>query len=219
MPLFPARKLASLRYATSVGITGTTGAVGSYVFAANGLFDPDITSTGHQPMGFDQMMLSYNHYAVVRSRIFVTFRNDSSASQPTVVIGCHADSTPVTVAERILEFGLLNSTTLEFKGVSGSCKSLESKVDIGKFQGVANIVDNPELHGSVAANPVELTYWHVQLWDSGGLTNTSRADVIIEYDAWFLEPRELTESLLAMRGEFNSRFIKQLQRLEVEKKG
>jgi hypothetical protein len=218
MPLFPARILRSLRYATSVGITSTLGIPSSYVFAANGLFDPDITSTGHQPMGFDQMMLSYNHYAVVRSRIFITFRNDSSSSQPTCLVGARADSTPLTVPERILEFGLDNSTTLEFKGVSGSAKSLESKLDIGKFQGVVNVVDDDELHGNVAANPNELTYWHVQLWDSGGLTCTVRVDVVIEYDSWFLEPRELTESLMTLRAECNARIITRLKDLENEKK-
>lgn len=218
MPVFPARTKALLRYADTAGLTGTSGAVATYVLSANGLYDPDITGTGHQPMGFDQLMLSYNHYAVIKSKIFVTFRNDSSASQPTVLIGLHADATPITVPQRILEFGLCNSTTLEFKGVSGSTKSLEMSCDIKKFQGVQDVTDDTELHGTAAANPAEQTYWHVQLWDSGGLSNTSRIDFVVEYEAWFLEPRELTESLRTQQSAFNRILLSQLRDEEQKKR-
>jgi hypothetical protein len=104
MPLFPARTVKNLRYATNFQLTVSGGAVASYVFAANGLFDPDITGTGHQPMGFDQMMVQYNHYCVMAAKIKVVFKS-ISATKLTVCVRQDAAATPLTIAEQIVEFG------------------------------------------------------------------------------------------------------------------
>jgi len=62
MPIFSAKTTRALRYSDYFQLTTTSGAVSTYVFAANGLYDPNITGTGHQPMGFDQLLQFYNHY-------------------------------------------------------------------------------------------------------------------------------------------------------------
>lgn len=193
-PVFPARTTRKLRYSTSVSLSSASGAVASYVFSANGLFDPDITSTGHQPMGFDQMMLSYNHYAVTSAKLIATFRNTTTTAS-SVSISVSPDSTPRTEIERILEFGMLNKDTLEFKGVTGSIKTLESACSIKKVQGVRDVVDVVELQGNSAANPVEQTYFHVQMWDAAGGTGSATVDILIEYNAVFMEPRVLSQSV------------------------
>jgi len=51
------------------------------------------------------------------------------------------------------------------------------------------------LRGDVANNPAEQSYFIIQMWDSTGTTATCQFDFIVEYDSWFTEPRQLTESL------------------------
>lgn len=186
--------MRKLRYATSFYLAGTSGVVASNVLAANGLYDPEITGTGHQPMGFDQMMLSYNHYAVTSAKLTVTFHN-FAASTPVVSLLVAAGSTPSTVVETILEYGLNNHSALEAKSTFGSVKTMDAFVSIKKFEGVKDIADVTDLKGSVAANPVELTYFHVQCWDNAGVTTNILCEVIMEFSAMFLEPRVLTPSL------------------------
>jgi hypothetical protein len=166
----------------------------TYVFSANGLFDPDITGTGHQPMGFDQLMLSYNHYTVTRARLVVTFHN-LAATTPNVSVKVDGGSTPITVPDQLVEWGLLNRTSLERVAVAGSVKTLECKVVIGRFEGVDDPLDVIDLRGSVAANPAEQTYFHIQTWDPNSVTTSTIIDVQIDYVATFTEPRVLTESL------------------------
>lgn len=192
--MFPARTVRKLRYSTNLALTSSLGAVASHVFSANGLFDPDITSTGHQPMGFDQLMLSYNHYVVTGAHITCVFRNNSTTT-PVVSISVAPSPTPITVVDQILEFGMLYRDTLENKAVSGSVKTLEAGCSIRKVQGVADVVDVTDLQGSSAANPVEQTYFHVQTWDTAALNGSVLVDVIIEYNAIFTEPRVLSLSL------------------------
>jgi len=201
MPLFPARKKCMLRYASYGNLAGASGAVATQVYTANGLFDPDITSTGHQPMGFDQMMVSYNHYYVTSAKIIVNFKNVGTG-MPQCSISVDPDATPITVPDRITEFGMVNETTCESKGVSGSVKTLEQLVSIRKAQGVKDVLDVTDLSGTAAANPTEQTYFHVQIWDNAAVTTNVNFDVVIEYHAIFTEPRVLTESERLMIHQF-----------------
>lgn len=195
-PLFPARTTRRLRYSTNFAIACVSGAVATQVFSANGLYDPDITGTGHQPMGFDQMMLSYNHYTVTNAAITCTMKN-SLTSVPTVAIFVSPSATPITVIDTINEFGMLEQDVLESKGVYGSNKILKTKCSIRKVQGVKDVIDVTDLSGTAAANPVEQTYFHVQCWDATATTGGANVDCVIEYTAIFSEPRVLSPSLVA----------------------
>lgn len=193
-PLYSAKVRKRLRYSSNTSLISTAGTVASWVVSANGLFDPDISGTGHQPMGFDQMMLSYEHYTVVSARIIVTFKN-TATNVPTVCITVSPSPTPITVIDQILEFGALTSNVLEIKGDYGANKKLRASCNLAKLNGAGNILDFNVLRGDVANNPAEQTYFILQMWDSSAAGGSCNIDYVIEFDAWFTEPRQLSESL------------------------
>lgn len=197
MPLFPPSITKTLRYSTNISLGAAVGAPSTWVFRANDLFDPDFTSSGHQPMGFDQLMIWYNHFCVVKSRILCTFRNLGTVST-TCAIRADGDSTSLTVIDRIIEVGGLTMDILEPKGVYGCNVVLEQRIDVAKLQGVARsaMTADPSLQGSSVASPVEVSYFHVAVWDTSGSATTSvQCDVVLEQTAVFVEPRNITESL------------------------
>lgn len=147
-------------------------------------------------MGFDQMMLSYNHYTVTAASIILTFKN-ALTSVPTIAVTVSPSPTPITVIDQILEFGMVESDVLESKAVYGCNKLLKTRCSIKKVQGVKDVVDVTDLQGTAAANPVEQTYFHCQMWDATAVTGGANVDCTIEYTAIFTEPRVLTESLIA----------------------
>jgi len=197
MPMFPPRVKHWLRYSTTFTGAATAGAITStQVFRANDLFDPDFTGTGHQPMGFDQMMVWYNHFCVVESRIRIVCKN-TTASAPTVCLRVDGASTALTVIDRVVENGGLVTEDLENKGAYGANKVLSCGVDIARLQGVsrAAITADPTLRGDAATSPTEITYFHITMWDTTGTTGSMDVDVILDQCAIFMEPRDLTESL------------------------
>lgn len=194
-PLFPARTTKRLRYSTNTGGLTSASGVTSYVFSANGLYDPDITSIGHQPMGFDQMMVSYEHYTVIYAQMTATFKN-TSATFCSIGLSVQPSPTPISTIDTLLEYGALEKDILEYKGVSGSVKTLTTRCDLRKINGRNNIVDDTDLQGSSGANPLEQTYFMVSIWDAGGSTVTAQVDVVIDFTAVFMEPRTLTPSLV-----------------------
>jgi len=193
-PLYPASIRRRLRYSTTFALSSSLGVPVGYLFAANGLFDPDVSGTGHQPMGFDQMMLSYNHYCVFSCRIIASFKNTATNS-PTVAIRLDANNSVVVNVDQIIEYGALQMEQLQGRNAYGSIVTLTSFVDIRKIQGLKNLQDDSDLRGGLSSNPTELTYWHLMLWDSSGTSSTCNVDIVLEFDALFTEPRNLTTSL------------------------
>jgi hypothetical protein len=146
-------------------------------------------------MGFDQLMLSYNHYTVTEARLICTFHNLVTTSSPVVSLEVNGGATPITVVDQILEWGVNNHSVLDPKGTYGAVKVMESRINIAKFEGVDDVLDVIDLRGSVAANPAELTYFMVQSWDNSGTTTNILCEIIMEFNAVFTEPRVLSESL------------------------
>jgi len=197
MPIFPARKTVSHRYSDSGSLSSTSGVVSSYVFQTNGMYDPNITGTGHSVMGFNQLILSYEHYNVISARCKATFKCTSTNAAPQFALTVCPSSTPVTVIQQIIESGLGQFGTLEIKGVDGSVQMLEAAVDIRKYHGVVDVLDNPNFQGTSVANPSEGSYFILQIWDTSGTTVSVNFDIVIEQVAIWHEPKQLTESLHA----------------------
>lgn len=64
--------VATLRYTSTVAASFFFINIANYVFACNSIFDPDFSSTGHQPYGHDTYATIYNQYTVLASKIKIT---------------------------------------------------------------------------------------------------------------------------------------------------
>jgi len=197
LPLFGLKTRRMLRYEESLTLTGSANNVYAYVFSANGCYDPNITGTGHQPMGFDPMMLLYDHYTCVRSRMILHAWN-TLATQP-IKIGIAMISGPSdysTNYQTNIENGQMVYATLAPAGASGAFVRLEQKADLAALNGVQQLLDSHDMRGDSANNPAEQTYYAIEIWNPQSATVAiAYVDVIIEYDCVFTEPRADVQSL------------------------
>jgi hypothetical protein len=198
LPVFPASRLVTqqLYYDSGFSLTGTAGVLARYVFSANGAYDPDITGTGHQMMGFDQMMLFYEQAVVVRSKIKVTF---FSAAQTAIrcAISLTPDASAAASVNDLMENGYCVSTII--LGLGGlaaehATKTLELTCDVPKYFGRsrASLISSPEFYCTAAANPTEQVYFQVQTWNPTGVVTTITSfDVTLSFDIFYYEPRKV----------------------------
>lgn len=199
-PIFPVTTRRKLFYhEEELSFNSTSGVPGGYVYTANGMFDPNITGTGHQPLGFDQMMLMYEQYTVIKSKITVTLLNSNTTALSRGCVYLSPDATILTDPNRAIENGLVNTQILFPNVTWNSCKRFNLGCHIPTYFGRRGresvIVNDPELFGTSAANPVEQVYYVISAWDPFGANTIGYfANVTIEYDAVFWEPRKLTES-------------------------
>ncbi len=106
-----------LRYVEVISMNAGAGGTTSHTFSANGMFDPNITGVGHQPIGFDQYMKAYQHYSVVKSNITVKPVNNAAAAVVPGACGCYLSAT-----------GTYSHPTSD-----GGAAAIESQVDAARW--------------------------------------------------------------------------------------
>lgn len=197
---FPRRMTMTHRYAQQgVLSTGTSGAMTNYSFRCNGLYDPDATGAGHQPMYFDQMTAIYNHYCVIASKITVTF--------------CQADTTPTTTQTRIpLVCGVyLNDDSTVTPGINGLLENALMKTRnftlndgspktcrlgwSAKKTFGGSILGNSNLQGTATINPAEEQFFTLFL-DSAAMLDATDVyyRVQIDYITVWTELKDIASS-------------------------
>lgn len=193
---FPKQLRCALRYCETFAVTITSGTIGHYNFSCNGLYDPNVTGTGHQPMYFDTLMGIYDHYTVIGSKAKVTCLPNVSSNGLTNFFGVYinddATRTPATLA------ALQEQTTAKngsFAYASNMTKSLTTKWSAKSTFG-GSVLGNDNLQGTASTNPTEQSMFTV--WASnypGEATNyTAYFNIEIEYIAVFDELKDLAEN-------------------------
>lgn len=192
----PRVRRTRMRYCDSMVLTSTTGSLASYVFCANGMFDPNITGVGHQPMGYDQMSGSFNHYCVSGAKITVTQNSaNSGAGNPTIMGVYLTDSTSVPYSSW-QEFKEANKGSSKvIQGGNTRPVTVTSKFSAKKFYNIADLKDNFQRLGAANdANPTEKALFTIWFQTLNGTSATYAFNVTIEYIAHWGEPRDINQS-------------------------
>jgi len=200
VPLFPQRKYVKgqLYYEQGLVRTASLGSMNVYNFSANGIFDPNRTGTGHQPIGFDQMMLMYEQFCVIRSHIKVTFLASDEPARVAILLSPDTNAPPSITAA--MENGLITTTSILGSGTdagSNRMKTLQLSCDIPKYFGKSyqSILADPLQSGNIAADPSEQVYFQIAVWDPfSDQSTTVGFDVTISYDVMYWEPKKLASS-------------------------
>jgi len=183
----------------STFVTGINNLIGGVFLSANGLFQP-LSTNAHQPMGFDQAMIFYNHYTVTSSKISVSVINNDGTSPVQVVISVFPDTTLITDPQRVLENGqVVRKTFLATPKLNPKSQGyLSLYCDIRKENGLSSskrLIGDSLYRGDSATNPTEQTYFMIGAYNlDSALSATIEIEILIEYNVTFTEPRKIISS-------------------------
>jgi len=190
LPL-PKTYMAKLRYMEKdIAVdAGLAGVAGDYVFNLNSIFDPNVTSTGHQPAGFDQFMTLYKYYTVVGAKAHVVFQNTDASHEALCATYINTEATPITDLRRLVESGNCSYNFLTKTGGSRDIWNTTAKVSMKKVLGITNIMDDEECKANAAANPVKKVFMHcVSQPNSTNNPAPVGLAVVIDFYVVFSEP-------------------------------
>ncbi len=190
---FPTKVAVSLPYSEiDLALSADAGLSGGSFFRANGVFDPNATGTGHQPRGFDQYMLFYDHFVVIGSKITVTFINNEDYPIRCGIMLRDSASSSVLDPDTIGEYKHKVERTA---GATSSGQSNVTTLTLNcsprKFLGRSKVLSDSTLKGSAAGDPTEQVYFLVYNFALDGSSSISSTDyrVHIDYATVFIEPK------------------------------
>jgi len=182
-----------LVYSDAYGITGQGGVLTYYSWRANGVYDPDLTGTGHQPMGRDTYAALYNHCCVINSAVNLKFvsQDHTYASACPCGVLLHEDGTlSASSGTALIEQGASSWTVTSLRATTPVM--LGKTYDAKEWFGIKDIEDNMDRIGSpVGSNPTEIAAF--SFWCQPGATTASGGlylIVNIVYDVLWTEPTE-----------------------------
>lgn len=205
-------EIVKLRYVEHLHIPGGSGSH-NHRYRANSLYDPNYSSTGHQPMGFDQLATRYNHYQVLGSRIKICSvaagTTSAEGDAPSWVTVSLQDNPTQDYANftGMLESRPYGKTQKLFVSAyapwnqspdKNDQKVISAYYDPKKMFGLnkSTLNANEDLKALVNANPQEDAIYHVCAWPVASNGTRDGIDLLIEMDftVKFSEPKSLPQS-------------------------
>lgn len=219
--MFPKKQLCELTYCAEVNIPNKNAGTAPQIFRLNSIFDPDYTSTGHQPRGHDQWATIYDKYCVIGCKAIVEPLYGSIVNAPSTLYG-YVDDDPTSdgfeVAD-IIELGMPKTKTQylilgqdgDRGAVSRQVKKMVFNVGMKKFfglskstqimnsqaVGLAETAVNPYgLAADFGANPAKECYLKLHCDNLNYLAETPviKARVTLKYIVAVYDPKEVGSS-------------------------
>jgi len=222
----PDRMRVKLRY-TDQGTFGTlTTGVGTQVYRLNSVFDPDFTSTGAQPSGFDQWGGFYNYYRVWACNVTVqvNFNGGTSSSSSCVISTSDTSTALVTVSQALGRSGQPYTSALKlnangFLGPGCNGQVFQRNYSIPKLFGMRNaaFAGDPGFSSLITTNPSGVQYLHINPWvDNQSTSTTFFYLVTLDYDVEFYERANLG---LSLRDRLDAMDVANLKRIQSKDRG
>jgi len=157
---FPHQLLTKLRYYDTYAITVTTGSLGKQVMRWNSTFDPDFTSTGHQPLYRDTFAGIYDHYAVVSATANIKIISTSATA--ALVVGCVTDDDSSSAGSVTVLAEQNTGEHMLLPPLSGSLSSVTFNPtwDCKRVLSI-DPYTSEEYKTAVGSNPAEESYLHI----------------------------------------------------------
>lgn len=193
----PKNLIRSLRYTDTVQLNPGIGSQASYVFSANGIYDTDITGVGHQPTGFDQYMLMYDHYKVLGSKISVKFVpiTGTGVADNQQIVSIKLQDTPSTYTD--FRIGIENGQSCwsVIQSGNGSRTKNLTKTFSSKHT-FPNRIASDSIVGSATANPSEQMFYVISSQALFGSHDPAAFNmlVVIDFIVSFTERKQLALS-------------------------
>lgn len=205
----PLRKFCKLRYVSTENLAGPTAAtVRTIEFRANGMYDPDVRVGGHQPYGFDQVMLGYGKFTVVKASMTVENLNASFANNVVLQPAVYVASGSIGAAYAA---GAMNGVSeMPYAGIQllmdcyatntvGNKRSVTVWYDSSKIFGKKSwdLIGDDRFCGTDSNDPTQQAYFGIGLMSPTAIDESGHSfpfKVTIVYYAVFTEPKWFTTS-------------------------
>lgn len=200
---FPLHKFYKLRYTglyqLTIGATGTFGTMQS--MRLNSLFDPDLTGSGHQPYGYDQIAAVYNRYKVYGAKVVSrTFAPSNQVIAVGAIVTTPSDSSDTIASLDIQTVQEKNNCALWYLTNTGNQRVTKTQYfKMHQVMGITKAQFTTDLDNTTAAiggNPGDACYISFAACspNAGESSKTVFIEIDITYSVMLYDRKTLAQS-------------------------
>lgn len=182
-----------LTYATSYQLT--FGTQFDKIMSGNGLYDPDVSGSGHQPLGFDEWMAFYDRYRVLASTCTVNTINTNTTAGNNLQTTLIPTNQQTAIANADEAEELPDAEEANAGIATGPAEDMvRATKQTSTMVGVPNIKYATEYSGTATSNPTQQWYWRVYHEATNGTTLAGFVNINIVYTVEFYQKKMVLQS-------------------------
>lgn len=172
---------------------------GNQIFSLNSAYDPDYSSAGHQPLGFDQWSAFFNRYRVEKVHVEVDFVNSSTISNTDALLVANNSNSAISTQSTFFAGCEAPFSCNKLLPMTGNMNSwrVRRTYDIAQILGVTRdrYIANADYSATTSASPAEGVFLHLVLQDVLFNNNIDATYKIkITYVTTFFDRNQLAEN-------------------------
>ena len=164
--IIPATMYVSMRYTELLQLADAVTGLAYNVYNANGIWDPNFSATGHQPMGYDQWSTLYKTYRVKKCTIKAECANNQS-TVPCLFIIAPSETTAL-LANASEQPGAVSCLVSQDTSGPNIRKLGPVTMDMSKFDGDIGAKYMEDMEAQFGANPTNPKCFHVVVQNGVG---------------------------------------------------
>lgn len=189
-------KYIKLRYVDQITLNPGVGSIAHHLFNANGMWDPDLSGAGHQPLGFDQYMAFYESFVVVGAKCKIQCMSGGEAVADNCYVGIYLNESTTSAANPGELLEQQNSKwAMLTNGDAGGSAAVTQYYNAARFFG-SEVIGKADHTGTASGNPVEKALFNVFAFGASVTADPTilQCNVTIEYTALVTERKTLAGS-------------------------
>lgn len=189
-PIAP-RQIVRLKYSENISRTLTSTITSDYVYNMNSIFDPNLSGTGHQPLGRDQWGQFYRNYRVFGFSYNISIAPSSDICRYTIVP--NRNSGAFIIHDEAAEQPRGMTKYVGFQG--GTATNIRGHYSLPQIAGVSTsqYKADQNYQASMGSNPVEELCLHI-VTTAPATSLTTRFSINLIFHCELIEPVDLTQS-------------------------
>lgn len=190
LPGLEERHRVVMPYAVTINLAPAAGVTTYYSFRGNSVFDPDFSGTGTTALTYSTWSTLYNRYRALGSRIQINAINVGTTAIQLWLEATISNAPPVTsvytVGQRHVATGI---TAPGGPAVWQHRASAWTSLIFGVPE--AQVRDEDDFAGLVGANPNNVWYWHLVVYNPGGAAGAVNVTVRMDIDTIWSMPLKM----------------------------
>jgi len=196
---FPDRLTTFLEYVDTINLAGGVPSPNPQVFSLNSVYDPDQTNTGHQPLGYDQLVAIYNKYLVTEVYYKLEFANNATAPLKVVFLASETDISGRSV-DILAETKFAKTFLIGRVDAGSNIHTCEGQYKIPSIMGQQWLDPDSTMYANYNASPSDGCFFIIKCASLDGTANANLyIRVKLVYKVTFKDRNEPSASLVARK--------------------